>query len=66
MSKTPSHMPDTLWTVARFPDGSWTYGGPPDSPDYEFCTVYQIKASTPTVAIRRAQGRYRRAQKKSS
>lgn len=59
-------MADTLWTVARFPDGSWTYGGPPDSPDYALCTVYQILAPTPAIAVRRAQGRYWRAKKKSN
>ena len=23
-----------LWTVVRFPNGSWSYGGRPDSPEY--------------------------------
>lgn len=56
----------TLWTVVRFPDGSWSYGGSPTSPDYAMCDVWQIKAPTPTIAIRRAQGRYRRAKAKKS
>ena len=28
------------WTVVRFPDGSWSYGGPPDSPDYTEAEVW--------------------------
>lgn len=57
---------DILWTVVRFPDGSWSYGGRPDCPDYRDSTVWQIRANTPAVAIRRAQGRWRRARDKSA
>lgn len=52
------------WTVVRFPDGSWSYGGSPDSPDYAECDVWVIRDQTPKNAIRRAQGRYRRQKAK--
>ncbi len=53
-----------MWTVARYPDGSWTYGGRPDSPDYEFCEVWRIAATDEKAAVRKAQAKRRRAIKK--
>ncbi len=52
-----------LWTVVRFPNGSWSYGGRPDSPEYAQCEVWEIEAETPTYAINKAQGHWRRKQK---
>lgn len=33
------------WTVARFPDGSWTTGGKPNDPDYANCEVFEVDAN---------------------
>ncbi len=44
-----------LWTVARFPDGSWTTGGLPTDPAYAGCEVYRVHASDRTKAKRKAQ-----------
>lgn len=46
-----------LWTVVRFPAGSWSYGGKPDDPDYAECEIWQIEDSNPHAAIRKAQSR---------
>ncbi|WGX45679.1 hypothetical protein P7I94_00185 (plasmid) [Pseudomonas aeruginosa] len=35
-----------VWTVARFPDGSWSTGGSPDDPDYALCEVFRIEADS--------------------
>ncbi|MCD1619179.1 hypothetical protein K7H20_14000 [Salipiger manganoxidans] len=43
------------WTVARFPNGSWSYGGPPDSPEYAECEVWRIVADNPRAAVKEAQ-----------
>lgn len=55
---------ERLWTVARFPDGSWSYGGKPDSPDYAKCEVWRISAFTSDQAVRKAQGKRSRDLKK--
>jgi hypothetical protein len=52
-----------VWTVVRFPNGSWSYGGRPDSPDYAECEVWEIEAETAAKAVRKAQGKRRREQK---
>lgn len=49
-----------MWTVVRFPDGSWSYGGKPDDPDYEFCEVWRIPAKTGPEAKVKAQAKRRR------
>ena len=48
-----------IWTVVRFPNGSWSYGGRPDSPDYAGCEVWRIYAATGKIAVKRAQSRRR-------
>ncbi|WP_423212284.1 hypothetical protein [Paracoccus yeei] len=46
---------EITWTVARFPDGSWTYGGLPGSPDYSECEIWRIWESDPKRAVKKAQ-----------
>lgn len=41
-----------LWTVVRFPDGSWSFGDKPDSPDYVGCEVWQIEAPDGKRAVK--------------
>lgn len=56
-----------LWTVVRFPNGSWSYGGKPDSPDYAKCEVWRIEASDGKAAVKKARDkRYRDAKKNVS
>ncbi len=48
--------------VVRFPNGSWSYGGKENDPDYEQCEKFWIetnksKGFTPQHAIRIAQNR---------
>lgn len=56
-------MTSTLWTVVRFPNGSWSTGGTPDSPGYEDCEIWQIEASTREAATKKAQARRARLQR---
>jgi len=50
----------SIWTVARFPNGSWSTGGSPDSPDYADCEVFRVNAETREQATRKAQARRRK------
>ncbi|MBF5006892.1 hypothetical protein [Diaphorobacter caeni] len=43
------------WTVARFPNGSWTVGGAPDSQRLKDCEVFQVWASSRQQAKDKAQ-----------
>lgn len=43
------------WTVVRFPNGSWSYGGRLHSPDYELCEKWSIAAPTAKDAVKKAQ-----------
>ncbi|WP_018234380.1 hypothetical protein [Thioalkalivibrio thiocyanodenitrificans] len=54
------------WTVARFPDGSWTTGGRPDDPDYAQCELFIIEAPDRGAAIMRAQAKRRRQARKAN
>ncbi len=54
------------WTVVRFPNGSWSYGGRPDSPDYELCEIFQIDATSPEQAVKKAQAKRSRANRKAA
>jgi hypothetical protein len=47
-------------TVARFPIGSWTTGGPVEDPDYENCEVYSVPLTSREAATKKAQGIRRR------
>lgn len=51
-----------LWTVVRFPNGSWSYGGKPDDPDYEHCEVWRIEAESAERAVKKAQAKRYRSQ----
>lgn len=44
-----------LWTVARFPNGSWSTGGKPTDPEYALCEVFQVRANSREKAKRLAQ-----------
>ena len=46
-----------LWTVARFPNGSWSYGGKPTDPDYAECEVFRISAVEGKAAVKKAQAK---------
>jgi hypothetical protein len=50
-----------IWTVVRFPNGSWSYGGSPDSPDYAECEIWRIPATTAKIAVEKAQAKRRSA-----
>lgn len=50
-------MVEQLWTVVRFPNGSWSTGGKPTDPDYAECEVWKIHATSREAATRKAQGR---------
>lgn len=54
-----------LWTVARYPNGSWDTGGLPDDPDYAECEVFQIDASSREQAKKLAQAQRRKNLRKS-
>lgn len=65
LPKRPQHFEELivdskLWTVVRFPNGSWSYGGKPSSADYELCEVYQLPANSPEKAVKKAQAIRRR------
>lgn len=55
---------DVLWTVVRFPVGSWSYGGSPTDAAYAECEVWQIRASSPESAVKKAQAKRRRQRKR--
>ncbi|CAG9254827.1 conserved hypothetical protein [Paraburkholderia unamae] len=57
---------ERLWTVVRFPNGSWSYGGKPGDPDYELCEVWQIEATSADKAVKKAQAKRSREKKKLS
>lgn len=46
-----------IWTVVRFPSGSWSYGGSPSDPDYSECDIYSIEATSPEAAVKSAQSK---------
>ncbi|WP_080432628.1 hypothetical protein [Burkholderia ubonensis] len=54
-----------LWTVVRFPNGSWSFGGKPTDPDYAQCEVWQIEAESSKDAIKKAQAKRGRSKKLS-
>lgn len=53
-----------LWTVARFPNGSWSTGGKTTDPDYASCEVWRIEADTREQATKRAQAKRRAAKRR--
>lgn len=50
-------MKNKIWTVARFPDGSWSYGGKPTDPEYAGCEVFRISAVDGMAAKKKAQAK---------
>jgi hypothetical protein len=46
-----------MFTVVRFPNGSWSYGGRPEDPDYSECEVYQVEATCSKNAVKKAQSK---------
>ena len=50
-------MSEQAWTVVRFPNGSWSYGGKPSDPDYEQCEKFIIIATDPKKALAKARSR---------
>ncbi len=55
-----------LWTVVRFPNGSWSYGGKPTDPDYAECEVWVIEANTGPAAVKKAQVKRRNKKRKEA
>lgn len=53
-----------LWTVVRFPNGSWSTGGKPTDPDYALCEIWQIEADSREKATKKAQTKRSAAQRK--
>ena len=53
-----------IWTVVRFPNGSWSYGGQATDPDYAECEVWRLAALTGKAAVKLAQAQRRRDQRK--
>lgn len=53
-------MKEQLWTVVRFPDGSWSAGGKPEDPAYEQCEKWCLRSFSSQQAVKLAQGRRRR------
>lgn len=45
------------WTVARFPNGSWSTGGSPDDPDLAECEIFIVEADSPEKAKKKAQAK---------
>lgn len=56
--------------VVRFPNGTWSYGGKADDPDYELCEKFEITTDKsrldPGHAIKIAQGRRKRLKAKEA
>lgn len=52
-----SKVKEVIWTVVRFPNGSWSYGGRPNDPDYEDCEVYRVLAQHAKQAVKKAQSK---------
>lgn len=48
---------ERIWTVVRFPNGSWGYGGKPTDPDYAECEVFRISAADGKAAVKKAQAK---------
>lgn len=55
-----------FWTVVRFPNGSWSYGGRPNDPDYALCEVFRISARDGQDAVKKAQSQRSRNKRKEA
>lgn len=54
-----------IWTVARFPNGSWMTGGTPNDPAYKDAKVFRVEADTREKAKRKAQRIFKKRALKS-
>ncbi|ONR57542.1 hypothetical protein A8E25_18120 [Burkholderia cenocepacia] len=59
-------MNEKLWTVARFPSGTWCFGGRPDDSVNSACELWQVRAATGKAAVKKAQGKRSRDRKRVS
>lgn len=58
-------MSEQLWTVVRFPNGSWSTGGKPSDPEYAECEVWRIPAAGRWEATKKAQSKRNYEQRKA-
>lgn len=58
-------MRGQLWTVARYPNGTWDTGGKPNDPSYEYAEVFQVIADSRDAAKKKAQAKRSRSQRAS-
>ena len=49
-------MANKVWTVVRFTNGSWSYGGKPTDPSYVACEVFRISAVDGKAAVKEGAG----------
>jgi len=54
-----------MWTVARYPNGSWDTGGRMDDPGYAECEVFRVAAESRDQAKKKAQAERRKNLRKS-
>ena len=54
-----------IWTVVRFPNGSWSYGGKPTDPDYSECEIWRVDAISGPAAVKKAQAKRSRDKRKA-
>lgn len=57
---------EKLWTVVRFPDGSWSYGGRLDSPEYALCEKWSTFAVDGKTAVKLTQRRRQNERKRAA
>ena len=50
-------MNSKVWTVVRFPNGPWSFGGKPTDPDYSACEIFRISAIGGKAAVKKAQAK---------
>lgn len=55
-----NQMSNRLLTVVRFPNGTWSTGGPVSDPDYAMCEVYVVPFKSDAEARKMAQAVRRR------
>ena len=58
-------MKTRIWTVVRFPNGSWSYGGRMDEPEYSQCEKWAVEAASGEEAKKKAQAKRRSEQAKA-
>lgn len=53
-----------IWTVVRFPNGTWSTGGKVSDPEYTDCEVYRVPADSREAAKKRGQALRSRLKRK--